>query len=225
MQEWPVGFLDLGSRYAPESNHWPIDPALKTEPCGAMIISITDTQANYADSPTTDNTYSSSNESPTSTQTTWTPLSDRSSLEVVIDVAFAKECLQRINILADVMGAHYLTLSESEARTKRGLNELWQQHPDIRRRGLLGGTARRQARHKKFVSIGKIPTHERARRIAVEQKDYAGRDRLAGIAKARELFEMAMWNLREQQRKCEQVFAFEHKYMHCEAPWKEAQTA
>ncbi|RVX71365.1 hypothetical protein B0A52_04939 [Exophiala mesophila] len=210
-----VDFLDFASTFASQSdqyqiNNEPFDPELNIEPFGS---SPTDNTISFAES----------NPSPTSTQTTLTPTFIGASPDQVVNVDFTRACQQRINLLADVMGAHYLTLNESEARIKRGLRELWQEHSDIRKRGLLGGTARAQARQKKYVPLSKIPEHDRARRLAVEQKDYIGRNRLAGIAKAREILEEAMWHLQDQQRKCEEIFGFEHKYNQGEAPWKEAQ--
>ncbi|KIW98985.1 uncharacterized protein Z519_00648 [Cladophialophora bantiana CBS 173.52] len=116
------------------------------------------------------------------------------------------EHLDRLYTLADLIRAAHTTIDQHEARIQHELSELWEDNPDIRKRGLRGGTARKQRRMiGKYVRITTVDRELAERRLEVEKMDYFGRNRLAGLRGLRVMFEEAFCFVRDQQYQCEDV--------------------
>ncbi|OAG38697.1 hypothetical protein AYO21_07050 [Fonsecaea monophora] len=140
-------------------------------------------------------------------QTTFVSVSVKLDPALFVDFDAIQGHLDRLCVLADLVRAAHTTIDQHEARIQHGLSELWDDNQDIRRRGLRGGTARKQRKITgKYVRIATVMDRELAdRRLEVEKTDYLGRNRVVGLRGLRDMFEDAFLFLRDQQHKCEDI--------------------
>ncbi|EXJ76141.1 uncharacterized protein A1O5_00649 [Cladophialophora psammophila CBS 110553] len=140
-------------------------------------------------------------------QTTFVSVADiKLDPALFINFGAIHEHLDRLYTLADLIRTAHTTIDQHEARIQHELSELWEDNPDIRKRGLRGGTARKQRRMiGKYVRITTVDRELAERRLEVEKTDYFGRNRLAGLRGLRVMFEEAFCFVRDQQYQCEDV--------------------
>lgn len=139
---------------------------------------------------------------PASTQSKLDQASGWYELAPAVDLQTVQECLERCAGLVDLIRAIYAHLNEREAIITKTLNEMWAQNPDLRRRGLVGGIARRQRLKMPYLPIDKAPAEQKERRKDVEEKDYVGRTQLEGIRALRLNFEEGFHHLRRMLSNC-----------------------
>ncbi|EXJ60423.1 hypothetical protein A1O7_04575 [Cladophialophora yegresii CBS 114405] len=100
-------------------------------------------------------------------------------------------------------------IREDEAKNKARLEALWIDNTDVRRRGLRGGTARKNRQdHGNYVKFGEtaaLSAEFHQHRLDVEKQDYEGRNRQAGFSALGELLEQAHSWIREQLGICEDM--------------------
>ncbi|KAJ9616942.1 hypothetical protein H2200_000662 [Cladophialophora chaetospira] len=123
-----------------------------------------------------------------------------------------KEHLERVGELKDLVVAAAQTAKEHEARIKAATKEMWADNGNIRPRGLVGGTARKNrsihgdyVKYEKTSAIGKQLL---AHRIEVERKDLLGRNRQAGLKSMVELCSEVEESLMKQRGRCEILLGF-----------------
>ncbi|OQV06176.1 hypothetical protein CLAIMM_10789 [Cladophialophora immunda] len=139
-------------------------------------------------------------------QTTFVSVSIKLDPALFVNFSAIQEHLDRICVLADLVRAVHTTIDQHEARIQHELSELWSDNPDIRKRGLRGGTARKQRKIiGRYVRITTVDRELAGRRLEVEKIDYLGRNRVAGLRGLRKMFEEAFCFLRDQQHKCEDI--------------------
>ncbi|OAP61877.1 hypothetical protein AYL99_04080 [Fonsecaea erecta] len=140
-------------------------------------------------------------------QTTFLSVSFQLDPDLFVDFAGIQEHLDHVRVLTDLVRAAHTTIDQHDARVQHELTRLWSDNPDIRKRGLRGGTARKQRRVTgKYVRITTVMDRDFAeRRLEVERIDYLGRNRAAGLRALRKMFEEAFCFLRDQQRQCEDI--------------------
>ncbi|KIX91912.1 uncharacterized protein Z520_12375 [Fonsecaea multimorphosa CBS 102226] len=139
-------------------------------------------------------------------QTTFFSVSIKLDPALFIDLSAVQEHLDRVCVLADLVRAAHTTVDQHEARIQHELTELWDNNQDIRKRGLRGGTARKQRRAiGNYIPIATVERELSKRRVEVERIDYLGRNRVAGLRALRIMFEEAFCFLRDQQHQCEDI--------------------
>jgi hypothetical protein len=139
---------------------------------------------------------------PASTRTTLDPASDWYELAPAADLQEVQDCHERCAGLVDLIRAIHAHLNERETLITKTLNEMWAQNPDLRRRGLVGGIARKQRLKMPYLPIDKAPAEQKERRKDVEEKDYVGRTQLEGIRALRLNFEEGFHHLRRMLSNC-----------------------
>ena len=117
-----------------------------------------------------------------------------------------------------IAAAHEL-VSDHEARLKAEIEELWADNTTIRKRGLRGGTARKQRQLKgnytKYKDVRAAHgDHFLKHRVEVEQKDLLGRNRLLGLKALRELFQESYDEVKVQLEACQQVIELADYWTH-----------
>ncbi|KIX09619.1 uncharacterized protein Z518_00699 [Rhinocladiella mackenziei CBS 650.93] len=118
------------------------------------------------------------------------------------------EHLGRLNILCDELSGLYSQLDQYKARIEHQHRELWKANPDIRKKGLKGGSARKQRKIAgKYVPMAQNTAALQKRRRGVEKIDKYGRDRLEGIAALKLMIEEAMRFIKDGQAKGNDVLA------------------
>ena len=133
------------------------------------------------------------------------------------DLAPVQEHLDSLYILADLVRAAHQIVDQHECRLQHQLKELWEDNPTIRKRGLRGGTARKQRKKiGNYVSFADHAAISRAfleHRLEVEKTDYLGRNRIAGLRAMREMLEDSFDYVREQQHQCEEVLLIAESFV------------
>jgi len=121
--------------------------------------------------------------------------------EVSLSLEAAGQYLQELNILEDGVKAVYVVVENHLFRIQNEQTTLWKKNPDLRRRGLRGGRARKQnATGKAFISITLEPPAEYKRRKEVETQDYQDRTRSSGLQNLADVFDNCYNLIHEQQR-------------------------
>ncbi|ETI24744.1 hypothetical protein G647_04114 [Cladophialophora carrionii CBS 160.54] len=114
--------------------------------------------------------------------------------------------LQRISANLDRVQE---VIRDDEAKIKAQLEELWVDNTDVRRRGLRGGTARKNRKdHGNYVKFGEtaaMSAEFHQHRLDVEKQDYEGRNRQAGLAALRDMFEQTHRWIAKQVEVCEDM--------------------
>ena len=127
-------------------------------------------------------------------------------VDVDVDIDITKHYLDRLYALADMIRPLSSEIEETEARIEVELKDLWEDNPDIRKRGLRGGNARKEKRlGKKFVPIRKMTPQHNMRRVEVERLDYLGRNRIAGLRVLRDILTENFAFVRSQQHQCQVI--------------------
>lgn len=146
--------------------------------------------------------------SPASAQPTLDHASDCYELAPTADFQAVQECHERCAGLVDLIRAIHAHLNEREAHITKTLNDMWAQNPDLRRRGLVGGIARKQRSRMPYLPINKAPAEQKERRKDVEDKDYVGRTQIEGIRALRLNFEEGFHHLRRMLSNCNVFLKF-----------------
>lgn len=114
--------------------------------------------------------------------------------------------LERLSTLADQLRPIYFEMDGVEKRLGGELQTLWKGNSDIRKRGLRGGTARKQRKlGNRYVPIRMMTPDQNKRRREVERVDYLGRNRMSGLRILRGVFEDSFDVIRGEQSKCQEV--------------------
>jgi hypothetical protein len=129
--------------------------------------------------------------------------------ELFHDVRPIRQHLDRLNKLAGQLQTAHDTVFDYEERLKAAIEELWGDNSTLRKRGLRGGTARKQRKYKgNYIKFGEhavqgdqILKH----RVAVETTDFLGRNRLLGLKALKDLFGESFKYLHEQQQICQEL--------------------
>ncbi|KEF63554.1 uncharacterized protein A1O9_01532 [Exophiala aquamarina CBS 119918] len=109
---------------------------------------------------------------------------------------------ERCTDLIDLLRTINTHLNEREAQISMSLNEMWAENADIRKRGLMGGIARKQRLRMAYVPVGTTAEGDKARRKAVEKRDKTGRNQLKGVDALRQIFEEGHHTLRRMMADC-----------------------
>jgi len=121
--------------------------------------------------------------------------------EVSLSLDSTRKYLRELDTLEDGVKAAYVPVENHLSRIQKEQTVLWKKHPDLRRRGLRGGRARKQnATGNAFVSITKLTAVEYERRKAVETQDYKARTRSTGLQHLADVFDSCYKLIHKQQR-------------------------
>jgi hypothetical protein len=100
-------------------------------------------------------------------------------------------------------------VGKHEEQIKAQLEKLWDDNADLRRRGLRGGTARKNRKdhgaYVKFEETAALGEEFHKHRLDVEKQDYDGRNRQAGLAALSEMFEETHDWILKQLEICEDM--------------------
>jgi hypothetical protein len=126
----------------------------------------------------------------------------------VININELGDYLHRLHVLADLLRAARITVDQDEALTGVDLADMWEKNPDIRKRGLRGGSARKQQKMGlKYIPVHKMSAEYKRRRLEVEKTDYTGRTHIAALRIMSDMLGTGFDAVRRQQAKCHDTFA------------------
>lgn len=129
---------------------------------------------------------------------------------VLLDYGHLCHHLGRMQLLADQLRAAHMLVIEKEAQVETTLKKLWEANPDLRRRGLRGGAARKAKHTKgKYTPIRDMCPKQNQRRLYVEKQDQRDRGRIQGLRYFRKFFEHNLERVKYQTGECDWILGRE----------------
>lgn len=108
---------------------------------------------------------------------------------VYIDFEMLEIVHDRTLEVNDLLRAAIRDVEERKRRISKKLKNMWDENPDLRRRGLAGGVARKARRGKPYIPIGQVSGEAKRRRLEVEARDVKARNKLAGLSALKVVFD------------------------------------
>ncbi|EXJ93952.1 hypothetical protein A1O1_02345 [Capronia coronata CBS 617.96] len=128
----------------------------------------------------------------------------------LLDCGALREHYAHLQVLADQVRAAHMTVTEEEACITAALKTLWDENPDLRRRGLKGGTARTAKKMKgPYTPINKMTKEQKHRRLHVEKQDKRVRGGIERVRLLQELLDSSLKLVEYQAGECEMILGRE----------------
>ncbi|EXJ92130.1 hypothetical protein A1O3_00680 [Capronia epimyces CBS 606.96] len=129
---------------------------------------------------------------------------------LLLDYDYLRQHQANLQLLADQIRAAQMTASEQEACIAATIESLWDQNPDLRRRGLRGGAARKARKTgRTYTPIKDMSPDQNHRRRLVEKQDQRERDRRNGIRALKTIFKDHLTHVEYQVEECRKILARE----------------
>ena len=126
--------------------------------------------------------------------------------DLFLDLSPVRDHLEYLNNIGGDLETACDSVVNHESRLKAAVDELWDGENNLRKRGLRGGTARKQRSIKgNYVKFRTHTPQELEHRKKVEATDLLGRNRLLGLKALKDLFAEAFTYICEEQHNCQEL--------------------